>query len=74
MRDTLARSNDDGASSCNQRSKAATSVGVIEALEAERGRPVLTANQVLLWAAPRAAGAPASSVAGCGRIFAVGGA
>jgi maleate isomerase len=46
-------------------------VGVIEALEAELGRPVLSANQVLLWAALRAAGAETGSVAGYGRIFAV---
>ncbi|MFJ3880521.1 maleate cis-trans isomerase [Streptomyces sp. NPDC090077] len=46
-------------------------VGVIEALEAELGRPVLTANQVLLWAALRAAGEPADGIAGYGRLFSV---
>ncbi|MGW7315129.1 maleate cis-trans isomerase family protein [Streptomyces sp. NPDC054854] len=45
------------------------SVGVIEALEATLGRPVLTANQVLLWAALRAAGASAEGVTGYGRLF-----
>jgi maleate isomerase len=45
-------------------------VGIIEALEEKLDRPVLTANQVLFWAALRAAGAPTSRVAGYGRIFA----
>jgi maleate isomerase len=44
-------------------------VGVIAALEADLGRPVITANQALLWAALRAAGADASSVRGYGRLF-----
>ncbi len=44
-------------------------VGVIEALENELGRPVLTANQVLLWAALAAAGAQPGLVNGYGRIF-----
>jgi maleate isomerase len=44
-------------------------VGVIEALEAELDRPVLTANQVLLWAALAAAGANPAAVQGYGRIF-----
>ncbi|MFE1560163.1 maleate cis-trans isomerase [Streptomyces sp. NPDC058734] len=44
-------------------------VGVIEALEAELERPVLTANQVLLWAALRAAGEPVDGVTGYGRLF-----
>jgi maleate isomerase len=46
-------------------------VGVIDALEADLGRPVLTANQVLLWAALRAASSPAGLVRGYGRIFGV---
>ena len=46
-------------------------VGVVEALEAELARPVLTANQALLWAALNAAGAPVKSVTGYGRVFAV---
>ncbi|MEU9377040.1 maleate cis-trans isomerase [Streptomyces sp. NPDC048255] len=45
-------------------------VGVIEALEATLGRPVLTANQVLLWAALRAAGAPTDGIGGYGGLFA----
>lgn len=45
-------------------------VGVIDALETKLSRPVLTANQVLFWAALAAAGAPTSSVTGYGRIFA----
>lgn len=44
-------------------------VGVIEALEAALGRPVLTANQVLLWALMSAAGAELKSVTGYGRLF-----
>jgi maleate isomerase len=44
-------------------------VGIIDALEAELGRPVLTANQVLLWAALRAAGADTATVKGYGRLF-----
>ncbi|UQX02368.1 maleate cis-trans isomerase [Streptomyces sp. RerS4] len=46
-------------------------VGVIEALEATLGRPVLTANQVLLWGALRAAGAPTDGVRGYGGLFGV---
>jgi maleate isomerase len=46
------------------------SVGAIAVLEADLGRPVLTANQVLLWAALRAAGADPSQVTGYGRLFA----
>jgi hypothetical protein len=45
------------------------SVGAIDALEAELGRPVLTANQVLLWAALRAAAADSAIVEGYGRLF-----
>ncbi|MEU8774976.1 aspartate/glutamate racemase family protein [Streptomyces sp. NPDC048606] len=44
-------------------------VGVIEALEATLGRPVLTANQVLLWAALRATGTPTDGVRGYGEVF-----
>lgn len=44
-------------------------VGAIEALETTLGRPVLTANQVLLWAALRAAGVGTGGVAGYGRVF-----
>ena len=44
-------------------------VGVIAALEQTLARPVLTANQTLLWAALRAAGADTSAVAGYGHIF-----
>jgi maleate isomerase len=43
-------------------------VGVIEALEKELGRPVLTANQVAFWHALRLSGAT-TPVAGYGRIF-----
>lgn len=45
-------------------------VGAIEALEATLGRPVLTANQVLLWAALRTAGSPTTSITAYGRLFA----
>jgi maleate isomerase len=44
-------------------------VGVIESLERELRRPVLTANQVLLWAALQAAQASVA-VNGYGRLFA----
>ena len=44
-------------------------VGAIEALEAGLGRPVVTANQALLWAALRAAGAHTGQVTGYGRLF-----
>lgn len=44
-------------------------VGAIAALEATLGRPVLTANQVLLWAALRAAGAATTGITGYGRLF-----
>ncbi|NUR25540.1 MAG: maleate cis-trans isomerase [Catenulispora sp.] len=47
-------------------------VGIIEALEAALGRPVVTANQVLLWAALRAASASTVEVTGYGRLFALG--
>jgi maleate isomerase len=46
-------------------------VSVIEPLEAELSRPVLTANQVLLWALMSAAGAETKSVVGYGRLFGV---
>jgi maleate isomerase len=45
-------------------------VGVIDALEAELDRLVLTANQALFWAALRAAGADTSLVARYGSLFA----
>jgi maleate isomerase len=48
-------------------------VGVIEALEARLGCPVLTANQVLLWAMMAAAGADLHAVTGYGRLFATAG-
>ena len=44
-------------------------VGVIEALEMELGRPVLTANQALFWAALKAAGEKPGLVRGYGRLF-----
>lgn len=44
-------------------------VGVIEALERELGRPVVTANQVLLWALLATAGARPDCVAGYGQLF-----
>jgi maleate isomerase len=44
-------------------------VGVIAALEQNLERPVLTANQVLLWAAMRVAGADPSGVTDYGRLF-----
>jgi maleate isomerase len=43
-------------------------VGVIDSLERELGRPVLTANQVLFWSALRAAAAH-RPVSGYGRLF-----
>ena len=44
-------------------------VGVIAALEQELARPVVTANQALLWAALRAADADAGAVSGYGVLF-----
>jgi maleate isomerase len=44
-------------------------VGAIAALEHTLERPVLTANQALLWAALNAAGADPSAIFGYGRIF-----
>jgi maleate isomerase len=44
-------------------------VGVIAALEQDLGRPVVTANQALLWAALRVAGADPGSVNEYGRLF-----
>lgn len=44
-------------------------VGVVDALEAELDRLVLTANQVLLWSALGAAGADPTIVEGYGRVF-----
>jgi maleate isomerase len=46
-------------------------VGIIERLEADTGKPVVTPNQVPLWAALRAAGAPTSLVQGYGRVFSI---
>jgi maleate isomerase len=44
-------------------------VGVIAALEDDLGRPVVTANQALMWDALRTAGADPSSVKDHGRLF-----
>jgi maleate isomerase len=44
-------------------------VGAIAALEEDLGRPVVTANQALLWAALRVAGADPGSVSDYGRLF-----
>ena len=44
-------------------------VGAIAALEHTLDRPVLTANQALLWAALNAAGADPSAIGSYGRIF-----
>jgi maleate isomerase len=44
-------------------------VGAIEALERDLGRPVLTANQALFWAALQAAPKPAPLVSGYGRLW-----
>jgi maleate isomerase len=46
-------------------------VGVIERLEADTGKPVVTPNQVLVWAALRAAGTPPSLVSGYGKLFSI---
>lgn len=45
-------------------------IGAIDQLERDLGRPVLTANQVLLWASLRAAGIRSAPVAGYGRLVA----
>lgn len=44
-------------------------VGVIDSLEADLDRPVLSANQVLLWAALVTAGADPAMIDGYGRVF-----
>lgn len=44
-------------------------VGVIAALEEALGRPVITANQALLWAALRAADAPGMAIPGYGVLL-----
>ncbi len=44
-------------------------VGVISALEADLQRPVLTANQVLIWAALSAVGADVREMTNYGRVF-----
>jgi maleate isomerase len=44
-------------------------VGAIAAIEHHLGRPVVSANQALLWAALRAARADPSAVTGYGRLF-----
>lgn len=49
-------------------------VGTIDALERDLGRPVLSANQVLLWAALGAADLPSGSVTGYGSLFSLAGA
>ncbi|OAR23623.1 maleate cis-trans isomerase [Streptomyces sp. ERV7] len=46
-------------------------VGMVENLELTLGRPVLTANQVLLWAALRAADSGTAAITGYGRLFAL---
>jgi maleate isomerase len=46
-------------------------VGAIAALEHALERPIVTANQALLWAAIKAAGSDPSVVAGYGRIFSI---
>ncbi len=44
-------------------------VGAVDALERDLDRPVLTANQVLLWAALHAASGDVRAVQGYGRVF-----
>lgn len=44
-------------------------VGAIESLEITLGRPVLSANQVLLWSALRAAHTDTSQITGYGQLF-----
>ncbi|MGW8780641.1 maleate cis-trans isomerase family protein [Streptomyces sp. NPDC055796] len=44
-------------------------VGAVESTEQTLGRPVLTANQVLLWAALHAVGIPDAGIHGYGRLF-----
>ena len=44
-------------------------VGVIAALEETLGRPVVTANQALLWGSLRAAGADPGLISGYGCLF-----
>jgi maleate isomerase len=44
-------------------------VGAIAALEEDLGRPMVTPNQALLWAALRVSGADTGSVTDYGRLF-----
>lgn len=44
-------------------------VGAAENMERAKDRPVPAANQVLLWAALRAAGTPSEGIEGYGRLF-----
>jgi maleate isomerase len=44
-------------------------VGAIGAIEEDTGRPVITANQALLWAALEASGGSTAGIAGYGRLF-----
>ena len=44
-------------------------VGIIDALEHELARPVVSPNQALLWAAMRAAGARTDAITHYGRLF-----
>ncbi|MEV6550581.1 maleate cis-trans isomerase [Streptomyces sp. NPDC051597] len=46
-------------------------VGMVERLESTLGRPVLTANQVLLWAVLHAADSHTEAITGYGRLFAL---
>jgi maleate cis-trans isomerase len=43
---------------------------IIDALERELARPVISPNQALLWAAMGAIGAPTDAITGYGRLFA----
>jgi maleate isomerase len=67
--DWVRRSTPDAADAVVIAGNGLRAVGAISMLEHELGRPVVTANQALLWAALRAAGADVTAVHGYGRLF-----
>jgi maleate isomerase len=69
MRDAIATNVPDGADAVVIGGNGFRAVGVIDELEDRLARPVISANQVLLWAALRASGTRSSQVTGYGRLF-----
>jgi maleate isomerase len=69
LHDWVAAEAPDGAEAVVIGGNGFRAVGAIEAIEQSVGIPVVTANQALLWALLRAAGADPSSIRGHGRLF-----